>query len=135
MAHIKCRYSRCECSEHGEYFIQGFEERCCSHEWPHYAIDECMYFSPDYAKIENAKRKRMAISDMECTNISKTHVEFEKTIHNYSLSIPAGEDSGFLSIEDYDWDGEDRFIWEHWIDYLEIDGRVLIVTEEGCDPD
>lgn len=117
MAHIKCRYREYYCSG----FLNGydyFNEEC----WNDYGEkhSSCPHF--ETRKDKNGQK----VYCSQCIHISALAKEFEKNVKRYNLALYGNDPnrSGFLEITGL-------IIDEQNIDYLEIDGRILIddVTE------
>lgn len=105
MAHIKCRYTTYHCP-YGEVYGNCFDkfDSDCDH-----------FISDPKSKVINPK----------CEHILVSNMEFEKTVRTYEVEISRAYDkNGYLEI------GR-TVIDESDIDYLEIDGRVLIDKEGG----
>lgn len=100
MAHIKCRYHTTHCMRDGYRRIDHDERWFCD-------SDECCenYIRPYDAKVSNP----------ECVNCYYRNGEFEKTIKRYEYD----EDGGLILSKGEYYNPLD-------IDYLEIDGRILV---------
>lgn len=102
MAHIKCRYTVPYCEAQGKEL-----ERCYNWMCDNAAECECGAYMPDDADVKRG------IANPFCAHLKHNYAEFEKTVKAYEY------DECFLSIRGLLLDVD-------FIEYLEIDGRVLI---------
>lgn len=103
MAHIKCRYYEYRCGV-GDY---GYIHKRC--EYPQ-QNDECKYFKDHWFDEE---KQMWAICEI-CVNAYRSYTEFENNYKRYE-------------VDDFELWIPRRHIKMDCIEYLEIDGRVIVV--------
>ena len=108
MTNIKCRYSFPECTR-DDCEIPGFDDY-----WACDSSDECSaYTKPDDVEKING----VEIINPRCIYCVVRHGEFEKNVKNYDYF------DGDLKVAGKTYEHRD-------IDYLEIDGRILVNNTE-----
>ena len=116
MTHIKCRYSIPYCMYHGRYSA----ERVYHDEFwdcdSNLQCEHSKYTKPDEIPTHNGYE----LANPRCVFCKYRSGEFEKSVKRYEYC------DGTLKI------GNDIY-YEHDIDYLEIDGRLLVGEEVDHD--
>lgn len=111
MTHIKCRYTLPFCTEFNDIRVYHCDYWFCDG-----VSDEC----PDGRKYERPKNADPMTVNPQCVYCKYKSGEFERTVEEYEYHY------GCLTVDEDSFDANE-------IDYLEIDGRVLVKPQEGDD--
>ena len=121
MAHIVCKYDLPGCRWLGLHPVMTYYNEWCGKDMR----GNCNEYQPTgkYTKRVpiNGEDREFELTDEKCRHFVWRHHEIETTVKNYEYSENVNENAG-LKIKG-------KFIDLDFIDYLEIDGKVLIGTK------